>query len=132
MNGRMSWSHEILRAPDVAVKLWTTLCKFGHFIYCHVCGSRRTMRRPYDTSVWDGKGGHATNDTYAANVTACRNREFHKELARLKSAADGVEIVALPNNPKAQASLRTSLTNKPQNKPIPLQGQDHTLVVVLP
>ena len=69
------------------------------------------MRRPYDTSVWYGKGGHATNDTYAANVTACRNIEFHEEVARLKAAADGVELVALPKNTKAQSSLHT-LFNK--------------------
>ena len=64
------------------------------------------MRRPYDTSEWDGKGVHATNDTHAANVTACRNREFREEVVILKTAADGIEILALPNNPKAQASLR--------------------------
>ena len=110
-NGRMSWSHEILSAQDMAVKRWTTLFKFVHFIYCHVCGSRRTMRRPYETSAWDRKGGHATNDTHAEKVTARRNREFHKEVERLKSDADGVETVVLPNNPKAQDSIST-LFNK--------------------
>ena len=69
------------------------------------------MRRPYDTSAWDDKGGHTTNDTHAANVTALRNREFHEEVARLKAAADGVELVALPKNTKAQSSLHT-LFNK--------------------
>ena len=73
-NGSMSWSHEILIVLDVAVKCYTTLCKFGHLIYYHVCGPCKTMRRPYDTSAWDGKGGHTTNDTHAANVTALHNR----------------------------------------------------------
>ena len=58
----------------MAVKRYTTLCKFGPFIYCHVFGSRRTMRRPYDTFAWDGKGRHTTNDTHDANVTAFCNR----------------------------------------------------------
>ena len=114
-NGRMSWSHDILSPPGVAVKHWTTLCKLGHFIYCHVLVLRRTMRIPHDTSAWDVKGGHATNDTHASNVTARRDREFQKEVARLKADADGVELVALPKNPKSQASLCT-LFNKQTSK----------------
>ena len=95
----------------MAVKRWTTLCKVVHFIYYHVCGSRRTMRRTYGTSAWDGKGGHETNDTHALNVTAYCNREFYEEVARLKAAADGVELVALPKKTKAQASF-CNLFNK--------------------
>ena len=124
----MSWRHEILSAPEVAVKRWINICKFGQFIYCHVFGSRRTLRRPYDTSAWDGKGGHTTNDTCAVNVTAHRNRDFHEEVSRLKAAADGVELVALPKKPKAQASLstlfdkQTSKRTSTSPRPVPSIG----------
>ena len=112
----------------MAVKRYTTLCKFGPFIYCHVFGSRRTLRRPYDTSAWDGKGGHTTNDTCAVNVTAHRNRDFHEEVLILKAAADGVELLALPEKSKAQASLstlfdkQTSKQTSTSPRPVPSVG----------
>ena len=62
------------------------------------------------------------------NVTARRNRDFHEEVLRLKAAADGVELLSLPEKSKAQASLstlfdkQTSKQTSTSPRPVPSVG----------
>ena len=101
--GKVDWCHEIQSHPDVYMKKYATLCKFGKGIRCNLCAVFVRMRRDFDTSNWDSTGGHISGIKHGEKETARRYREAVDERERLKAQADG--IVVLPKKPKAQSSL---------------------------
>ena len=85
------------------LKNYAILCKFGKGICCNLYRSSVRMRRDFDTSNWDSKGGHIYSQKHGGKKTARKYRESIDEMERLKAEEDG--IVVLPKKSKAQALL---------------------------
>ena len=80
---------------------------------CNLCHcSHVRMRRPFDKSAWTDSGGHCiVTQKHNERVIACCTCEEYEDRARIKSAAEGLEVVILSKKPKGQLSLHGFFSN---------------------